>query len=344
MFSVVVFETGFGQNIKASISTGSMANRITIWLKPDVTQSPAIFSTLQFNVAIPVGIAPVPTMTVISSAFPGVTWIVDPGYIEGGFINYNIYTASSGYTVNLLTANTEFQAMELAFSGGIVSTYSNTAHLVCLANGGLTTGNALFYCTGSIFSNGQSLFYARDANVQFSNADSYLLSGTQVDPGTQTSFAKFATYFGFCPGNNVTYFSNISGATYRWQVDTGNGFINIPDGTVYSGTATNTLVLSAPPTSYNTYKYRCVVNGTGFSEVFTYKIGVTWLGTTSNVWNVAGNWSCGIIPDQYTDVQINPGALNNPFVISDVTIHSLTVNPNATVTVATGFNIILTGQ
>ena len=40
---------------------------------------------------------------------------------------------------------------------------------------------------------------------------------------------------------------------------------------------------------------------------------LVWTGTVSTDWNVAGNWSCGFIPDQTTPVQI-PNVLNKPIL------------------------------
>lgn len=147
---------------------------------------------------------------------------------------------------------------------------------------------------------------------------------------------------GTCPLSTITYYSNIAGTTYQWQVDAGTGFANISDNTVYSGSATNTLTLTSPPTSYYGYRYRCVVDGTNFSAVNTYKVGMTWTGAVSTDWSTAGNWSCSAIPDGNTDVLINPGAPRYPVVGANVFVRSLSVKPGASVTVNTGFNITIT--
>lgn len=150
--------------------------------------------------------------------------------------------------------------------------------------------------------------------------------------------------FGNCPLATTSFTSNISGASYQWQADTGTGYINIINGPVYSGVNTITLTLNSPPTSMNNYKFRCLVNGTTFSNVYTYKVGVTWTGAVNTNWGVPGNWSCGIIPDEYTNVQINAGAPNYPLTELNVTIWSLRVNPAASVIIGAGFNMILLGK
>src|SRR6188474_3545308 len=90
------FYQSYGQLIQASLGVGSQPNRVKIYLKTDVTQSPSSISTLQFNVGVvSTGIAAAPTLTVVSSAFPSVVWQQNTAYIEAGFWNFNIYTSTS---------------------------------------------------------------------------------------------------------------------------------------------------------------------------------------------------------------------------------------------------------
>lgn len=117
IISVLALETGFGQTMQASIGAGGSANNIKVYLRADVTQPAAVISTLQFNVGIPSSVTPVPTLALISNSIAGVTWIIDPPYIENGYLNYNIYNAQAGYNLNV-TNNVEFEAMELSFTGG----------------------------------------------------------------------------------------------------------------------------------------------------------------------------------------------------------------------------------
>ena len=84
---------------------------------------------------------------------------------------------------------------------------------------------------------------------------------TSPSIGTQP-LNKTITY-----GDNTT-FSVVANGTanldYQWQEDSGIGFVNISDGGVYSGTSTNTLMLTQPTVSMSGRTYRCVVtNGCG---------------------------------------------------------------------------------
>lgn len=193
LLSAIFLSTNvFSQTIRASLGTGSTLNRVKIFLKTDATVANNLFATLQFNIAIPAGTAPMPSVSVASNAF-GVPWTVATPYVESGYINYNILTSSSfQFSV---TANVEFEAMEINFSGGPNTPMINAAHLVCLPDGGAgNNGNGLFYCTGGVASNGQDLFYAR-TNVTVSNGDTYApIHGSFIygPSGTVVSYARYA--------------------------------------------------------------------------------------------------------------------------------------------------------
>ena len=47
--------------------------------------------------------------------------------------------------------------------------------------------------------------------------------------------------------------------TYRWQVNAGSGYNDIPEGGLYTGTQTATLTLNSPTQSQDGYDYRCII-------------------------------------------------------------------------------------
>jgi hypothetical protein len=171
---------------------------------------------------------------------------------------------------------------------------------------------------------------------------------TIVDLGTMysldidvTGFSGFyiggnQTQLNICKGSSISIPSNISGATYQWQADAGAGYVNIADGAVYSGTVTKTLTLTSTPTSMYGYKFRCVVNGGTFSQIYTLKLNTSWEGNVSNVWENAANWSCGQLPDAGIDVVISAGKLNYPQVNASTSVRTITINTNANIIVRTG--------
>ncbi len=53
--------------------------------------------------------------------------------------------------------------------------------------------------------------------------------------------------------------SSINNVSYQWQVDDGTGFVDITNDTIYSGSTSKSLTLTAAPSGYNNYLYRCEV-------------------------------------------------------------------------------------
>lgn len=144
-----------------------------------------------------------------------------------------------------------------------------------------------------------------------------------------------------CPGGSVSFDARVNGFHYQWQVNTGNGFVNISNGGIYSGANSAVLNLSNAPTSNYGNLYRCVVNGTRYSNVYLLKFEVSWEGTVSNQWENPVNWGCGVTPDANTDVIITSGKSNYPILNSNATIRALRINAGATATVNPGFTLSL---
>ena len=66
-----------------------------------------------------------------------------------------------------------------------------------------------------------------------------------------------------CAGSNASFSVGASNATgYRWQVNTGSGFVNLANGGVYSGANTATLLITGATTALNGYQYRAIASGT----------------------------------------------------------------------------------
>lgn len=152
---------------------------------------------------------------------------------------------------------------------------------------------------------------------------------------------------GICPGSSITYKAeNAAVGTYRWQVDTGTGYIDVVDNAIYSGTSTTSLRLTAPPTAWYGYKYRCMITsgGTTYSREFVLKFAVKWNGTFSTAWENVSNWTCGVLPDEYTDVIINSAISRYPVVNSSASCRSIKALPNSTIRVTTGNSLKVAGK
>ncbi|HLG40328.1 MAG TPA: hypothetical protein VI461_11700, partial [Chitinophagaceae bacterium] len=144
-----------------------------------------------------------------------------------------------------------------------------------------------------------------------------------------------------CNGTNISLPSDISGATYQWQVDNGSGYTNINEGGIYTGTTTDTLSLTNIPATMYDYKIRCMVNGNSFSQVYTLKFKTSWTGFSNDVWENPANWSCGALPDSNTDVIISGGSPNYPIINSNKSVRTLTLNTGANLTVNPGFTLTI---
>ena len=84
--------------------------------------------------------------------------------------------------------------------------------------------------------------------------------------------------------------------------------------------------------------YNIVFPGSGGCDsVATLQLSVTnsnqWIGTTSTVWEIPGNWSCGAVPGPTSDVIINSGTV---VIHANTTINTLSVSSNANLTVSSG--------
>lgn len=82
-----------------------------------------------------------------------------------------------------------------------------------------------------------------------------------VDP-TQ-KFVTHPTHATACPGSNKQFAVTATGLnlTYQWQVNDGNGWVNLNDGGVYSGVNTNKLLLTGVTPAMDVLEYRCVLAG-----------------------------------------------------------------------------------
>lgn len=140
-----------------------------------------------------------------------------------------------------------------------------------------------------------------------------------------------------CPGNNVTFNASLSGNSYQWQVNNGSGFINLNDNATYAGTNSSSLQVVNVSTQFYSNRYRCIVDGLS-SILYSFRFINGWNGSVNFQWENPANWSCGIVPDTHTDVVINSG---NVVISSNVTIRSLIINAQASLTVAPGVTLTI---
>jgi len=186
LLTVVSFcYNSYAQMMQASIGTGSQPNRVKIYLRSTTTLT-ANIATLQFNIGVPTSTTTTPPVMTVSSAAFGISWGVSSVYSDGGYWNYNIITGNN--FSNNFTANIEQEALEVNFTNGVP--ILGSVSLVTLNGGGISPNNALFFCSGNIFSNGMSNLYYTRTGVTVVNKDSYTSSqavATGASAGTSTA-------------------------------------------------------------------------------------------------------------------------------------------------------------
>ena len=154
----------------------------------------------------------------------------------------------------------------------------------------------------------------------------------------KNSMVSSLTTFILCPGSNAVFVSDVTGTGYQWQVNSGNGYINISDNAYYSGTGTSKLIISNAQSVWYGYTYRCKVQNK-FSTAFSLKFENNWTGASNFFWNNPFNWSCNIVPDGNTDVVVSSGAV---VLNTTGTCRSITVAPGASLTITGGNSLIVT--
>lgn len=184
-------------------------------------------------------------------------------------------------------------------------------------------------------------------SVPVNPRSSYTFSNITANHTIRSLFANPDSAFVYaCPfADSAQITSNVTGTSYRWQLNdgSGNGYSNLNDGLYFRGTRTSRLTIKHnqfdPQSRYLTfgYKYRCVVDNSLSSQVNVLRFQNTWQGTFGNNWEIPQNWSCGRIPDSTTDVVIPAGS--NLVISTNITVRSLTAGIGSNITLAPGGNL-----
>lgn len=128
------------------------------------------------------------------------------------------------------------------------------------------------------------------------------------------------------PVSGTVIKSTITGANYQWQQNTGSGFVNINDGSNFSGTNTATLTLSNITLSWDDYTYRCIVDAQtdrAFKLVLNETLSPS-VAITSSATSV-----CEGYPVTFTAVPVNEGTApvyqwlkNDDVVVTNTTTYT----------------------
>jgi hypothetical protein len=197
---------------------------------------------------------------------------------------YTCTVTSAGGCTTSSTYNLFQPTLLGSFTSGVASICSGTAVNTTLNGTGGTPGYTFNWLTtananitgesttsqpGSTINNTLVNTSAANQNVSYSytvtDANGCTATGTKLITVTNTVVTASApANMTVCQTNVATFVSTAAGGSgsfsYQWQEDNGGGFGNITNGGVYSGATSSVLSISAPPTSMNTYRYRCVVS------------------------------------------------------------------------------------
>ena len=132
----------------------------------------------------------------------------------------------------------------------------------------------------------------------------------------------------FSGGGIAGTFSSTAGLVF---ISTSTGQVDLTNSTPGSYTVTNTL---SPASGCGTITA---------TSAFIIRSDQTWTGTVGTDWNIAGNWSCGYVPDINTSVQI-PDVTNKPVLGagSAGAVNNLIIDLGSSLTV-TGNTISIAG-
>jgi hypothetical protein len=287
---------------------------------------------------------------------------------------YKLFTLRKKYYQNssmqllLNQASCDFATLQVSAAEALLDCIASTG-AACATSPSITSNSTVSVLIGASFnyqitaSNGPITRYgisSLPAGLTINTATGVISGepttiGTYIitDSATNSTGTGYAvltiTVTGACTNAVNSFVATLPASTntYQWQVNQGSGYVAITNNALYAGAATDTLMLSQPPTSMYGYLYRCAIANNSiitYSPADTLRFIQTWTGATDNAWEKTTNWSCGIIPDGNTDVIINSGLTNYPVINSAASCKSINVNPTTTIKVNNGFSLNITGQ
>lgn len=233
---------------------------------------------------------------------------------------------------NSLASNTPFLGIyNQTNNTGTTQVYANSVVITGAGAGGNTS------MTSAFLRESTTVFELR-ANILFNNRSGGGTHHALFSTTTAAGISNYNLLYTAVAGN----LTNVGGAARNfatWQgvsgqdansvnVDISSKFISIPNGNLRIPDDNTTLVLDnivdkgsasvgTNPVSDDVDK----AHRSNFTDIGASEVLVTWLGTTSIDWNIATNWSGGIIPScgGRDLIKIGPGVPNQP-TISGTTV------------------------
>ncbi len=151
---------------------------------------------------------------------------------------------------------------------------------------------------------------------------------------------------GFTIDYSSTNATFVIGNVFTAQMSDASGsFVSaVTIGTLVSTAVLGSINVTIPSNTIPGSNYRIrvvsndpIITGSSSSAITISSIN-TWTGSISTAWETAGNWSCGLVPNENTDVIINSGTV---IVSSNAVCKSLNMSSSVNLTVNTGFSLTI---
>lgn len=136
---------------------------------------------------------------------------------------------------------------------GIITVYAGSKTYGYSGDGGPAINAKMANVYDIAVDNAGNLYLADHDNFVIRKVSKCLIPQETQDPAGNT----------ICAGDNAAFTMAVTGATsYLWQVNGGSGWLDIADGGVYSGAATNSLTITSATAGMNASQYRCTATNT----------------------------------------------------------------------------------
>ncbi len=299
--------------------------------------------------------------TALSDTASGGTWtssntVVATVSATGVVYGVTVGTATISYTVSNSCGSV--YATQLVTINAAPSAPGAITGTTTICTGGATTTLADTTAGGSWSSSNASVATVGAAGIVYSvgigtTTITYTVTNSCGTAYSTTSINVIATPTAHissaaapCTGYTTNIiFTGTSGATVGYQVDGGS----VATGTLTGGTFTYT---TAAITSSHSYTLHSVDNGSCAVTIDTTVVIapqlMQWVGGTTGsltAWNIAANWSCGVVPGN-SDHVIIPVTTYNPVIPSSstYTVASLSLASGATLTINGASTLSINGN
>ena len=322
-----------GYKYRCTVNGSLYSNTYTLAVTGTVTPSVTIFAS---NIIICPGTTVNFSATPVNGGTPSYQWQVNgvnvgtnsPSYSSNSLANLaqvKVIMASNATCASPTTATSntiiifhDFVVPEITISG---TTTVNAGTQVLFSSYVVNGGSVPTYQwqDSTSFHTWQNIIGANSASLNYTP----MLTGDRIrcvltsnatcaTPATVLSnvlvfTVNAAITVSVCANSSTTLTSNITGTTYQWQQNTGTGWTNLTNNTNFAGVNTVNLQINNIPASWNGYQYRCYVNGSQYSNIFTLAVSTTPVTPAVNITPSPGSTVCSGTNVTFTATPTNGG-------------------------------------